>query len=226
VKKQLKMSGIDLESNEMNNEKKDFDKEAAAWDENPGRVKLAQEIAQAINQEIVLQSDMRLLDFGCGTGLLSIELQSRVGSVTGVDSSPGMLDIFKAKIARLELNHIETVLFDFEKGETLEGSYDVVVSNMTLHHIKDIGLLFNLFYKITAPAGHLCIADLDLEDGQFHEDNTGVFHYGFDRTILREYFAKAGFKDIQETTATEVRKPVKDGTIKRFPVVLMTARKA
>jgi 2-polyprenyl-3-methyl-5-hydroxy-6-metoxy-1,4-benzoquinol methylase len=209
----------------MKIETKDFDKEAANWDENPGRVKLAKEVAQAITNQIALKSNMRLLDFGCGTGLLSIELQSRVGSVTGVDSSPGMLDIFKAKIAKLKLNPIEMVLFDFEKGASLEGSYDVVVSNMTLHHIKDVRPLFNLFYKITAPAGYLCIADLDLEDGQFHEDNMGVFHYGFDRTNLREYFSKAGFRDIQETTATEVRKPAKDGAIKRFSVFLMTARK-
>jgi ubiquinone/menaquinone biosynthesis C-methylase UbiE len=209
----------------MNTEKKDFDKEAANWDENPGRVKLAKEVARAITNQIALKLGMRLLDFGCGTGLLSIELQPRVGSVTGVDSSPGMLDIFKAKIARFKLNQIETVLFDLGKGASLEGRYDVVVSNMTLHHIKDIMPLFNLFYKITAPAGYLCIADLDLEDGQFHEDNTGVFHYGFDRTMLREFFSKAGFSNIREMTATEVRKPAKDGTVKRFPVFLMTARK-
>jgi len=209
----------------MNTEKKDFDKEAANWDENPGRVKLAKEIAEAIIKQVVLRPDMRLLDFGCGTGLLSIELQSRVGSVTGVDSSAGMLDIFKAKTAKFELNHIETLLFDFEKGETPEGSYDVVVSNMTLHHIKDVRPLFDLFSKVTTPGGYLCIADLDLEDGQFHEDNTGVFHHGFDRTILKGFFLKTGFRDILETTATEVRKPLKDGVVKRFPVFLMTARK-
>lgn len=32
----------------MNIEKKDFDKEAASWDENPARVKLSKDIAQAI----------------------------------------------------------------------------------------------------------------------------------------------------------------------------------
>jgi ubiquinone/menaquinone biosynthesis C-methylase UbiE len=133
------------ERNIMNTEKRDFDKEAASWDEHPVRVKLAKDIAHAISKQIVLTPEMDIMDFGCGTGLLALQLQPLVRSVTGVDSSQGMLDIFNAKIAKLKLNKVNTVLVDLEKGDVLARNYDLVLSNMTLHHIKEIEPLFAQF---------------------------------------------------------------------------------
>ena len=209
----------------MNSKKRDFDKEAASWDENPGRVKLANDVAHAILRQIVLTAEMDVMDFGCGTGLLTMRLQPLVHSITGVDSSNGMLEVFKSKIAKLKLNNVSAVLVNLDNNETLAGNYDLVVSNMTLHHVKEIEPLFDQFYKIIAPAGHLCIADLDLDDGRFHDDNTGVFHFGFDRTTLRKIFIETGFDDIRDITAAEVVKQANDGEMRRFTVFLMTGRK-
>lgn len=76
-----------------------------------------------------------------------------------------------------------------------------------------------------APGGYLCIADLDLDGGRFHEDNTGVFHFGFDREALRKTFIAAGFSNVRDVSAAEVEKPVAHGERKRFTVFLMTGRK-
>ncbi len=209
----------------MNTEKRDFDKEAASWDENPARAKLADDVAHAILKEIALTPEMDIMDFGCGTGLLALRLQPLVRSVIGVDSSQGMLNIFNAKIAKQRLNRVRTVLIDLDKGDLLTGNYDLVLSNMTLHHIKEIEPLFAQFYKVTAPGGYLCIADLDLDDGQFHEDNTGVFHFGFDRAALQEVFTKAGFVDVRNISAAEMVKPSNSGEMRRFSIFLMVGRK-
>lgn len=48
----------------MNMEKRDFNKDAATWDENPGRVKMANNITNAIIGAIKLNSNMNVLDFG------------------------------------------------------------------------------------------------------------------------------------------------------------------
>ncbi len=213
------------EQNIMNTDKRDFDKEAASWDENPARVKLAKDVAHAISKQIVLTPEMDIMDFGCGTGLLTLQLQPFVRSVTGVDSSQGMLNIFNMKIAKLKLNNIRAVSADLDRGDTLTGNYDAVISNMTLHHIKETESLFAQFHKITAPGGYLGIADLDLDNGQFHNDNTGVFHFGFDRTALRRIFTEAGFDNVRDTDAAEVVKPGINGEMRRFTVFLMTGRK-
>jgi len=209
----------------MNIERRDFDKEATTWDEVPARVKLANDIAAAISNEIPLTSNMHVLDFGCGTGLLTLQLQPVVHSITGVDSSRGMIDVLKAKIAKQNLPNVKTQYLDTEKGNILEGTYHLIVSGMTLHHVKEIRPLLDQFYRILTPSGYLCIADLDLDDGQFHGNNDGVFHFGFDRALLRRDFMEAGFDDIRDRTAAELMKPISDGGVRPFTVFLMTGRK-
>ncbi len=206
-------------------EKRDFDKEAAKWDQNPARVKLTDDIVHAISEQIALTPDMDVMDFGCGTGLLALRLQPHVRSVTGIDSSKGMLDIFNEKIAKLNLKNVKTALIDLDKGDVLAGNYDLVVSNMTLHHIKEVRPLLAQLYKIITPGGHLCISDLDLDGGQFHEDNTGVFHFGFDRAALQEDFVDAGFDDVHSINASEMMKPSIAGEMRRFSIFLMIGRK-
>lgn len=209
----------------MNIERRDFDREAATWDEVPTRVKLATDIAAAISEEIVLTSNMDVLDFGCGTGLLTLQLQPLVHSIMGLDSSRGMIDVLKAKIDKKNLPNVRTQYIDTDTGDILKGSYHLIVTSMTLHHVKEIRPLLDQFYRIVAPSGYLCIADLDLDEGKFHGNNDGVFHFGFDRAVLRQAFMEAEFRDIRERTAAEVMKPVSDGGVQPFTVFLMTGRK-
>jgi 2-polyprenyl-3-methyl-5-hydroxy-6-metoxy-1,4-benzoquinol methylase len=209
----------------MNSERRDFDKEAATWDEVPTRIKLANDIAAAISSEAVLTSNMDILDFGCGTGLLTLQLQPLVHSITGVDSSQGMIDVLNAKIAVRNLLNIRTLYLDTEKGNILKGTYHLIVSSMTLHHVKEIRPLLDQFYRTLTHSGYLCIADLDLDNGQFHGNNDGVFHFGFDRVLLRQDFMGAGFDDIHDRTAAEVIKPDSDRRMRTFNVFLMTGRK-
>jgi ubiquinone/menaquinone biosynthesis C-methylase UbiE len=208
----------------MNGEKRDFDKEAASWDQEQGRVRLAKCVAEAITDEISLTSTMDVLDFGCGTGLLTLHLQPYVRSITGVDNSKGMLDILRAKIQAGDLSNVAVQYKDLDRGDMLEGLYDLIVSSMTLHHIREISPLLNQFSQVLAPQGYLCIADLDPDDGRFHSNNEGVFHKGFDRLILRQAFTEAGFGDIRDRTAVSVEKPIPEGGTQLFSVFLITGR--
>ena len=209
----------------MSTEKRDFDKEAASWDERPYRIKLAKDIADAVTRQIPVASDMDVMDFGCGTGLVTLRLQPLVRSITGVDSSQGMVDMLTKKIAEMGLGNVKAMLVDLDRGGTLTGSYDLIVSNMTLHHVRDIRYLLDQFHGILAPSGYLCIADLDLEDGQFHENNVGVFHPGFDRAELRKSFEDAGFDRIQDTSATTMTRQTRDGGMREFTIFLMSGHK-
>ncbi len=209
----------------MNNEKRDFDQSAATWDDEPRRVRLVQDIADAISRAIELTPNMDILDFGCGTGLLALRLQPLVHSVTAVDSSRGMLDVLNAKIEKEHLANVRTRFLDVEQGDVLEGNYHLVVTSMTLHHVRDVRALLSTLFAVLNPGGYLCITDLDLEGGRFHSDSKGVFHSGFDRSTLRKYLAEAGFDDVRDMTAAEMTKPLPDGADGRFTVFLMIGRK-
>lgn len=210
----------------MDTGKKDFDPEAAVWDEDPGRVRVAADIARAVIARANLAADMDVLDFGCGTGLVSLALQPFVRSVTGMDSSRGMLDVFRNKIARSRIGNAKTVLLDPETAGALEGHYHLVVCSMTLHHVKAVEPLITQFYRVLNPGGLVCIADLDLDRGRFHSSSTGVFHPGFGRDdILRKLLA-AGFRDIQAVTAAQIEKPMGENGTEVFTVFLATGRKS
>jgi ubiquinone/menaquinone biosynthesis C-methylase UbiE len=164
---------------------------------------------------------MNALDFGCGTGLLTLSLQPFVASITGVDGSRGMLDVLEGKIRDRRLPNARTIQLDPDKGGQLDGRFDLVTSSMALHHVKDISALLDQFYRITAPGGYLCIADLDPDGGLFHADNhTGVFHDGFERKEFGRLIAEAGYADVRDRTATTVLKPVPGG-IREYTIFLM-----
>jgi 2-polyprenyl-3-methyl-5-hydroxy-6-metoxy-1,4-benzoquinol methylase len=211
--------------NKINTKNRDFDQEATKWDQVSGRVKVAGDIAKSMLREISLTTDMDVLDFGCGTGLLTFALHPFIRSITGVDSSHGMLGVFKTKIKEQNLSNVKADYIDLDKGDVLTGSYHLVISSMTLHHIKNISPLLKQFYSILLPFGQLAVADLDLDDGQFHSNNDGVFHFGFNPEELRLIFMDSGFQNIRTLQAAEIEKPVGDGKSRLFKIFLMTARK-
>ncbi len=202
---------------------RDFDKEAASWDDNPRRVKLANDVSDAILLQAEVRRDMDILDFGCGTGLITFRLLPHVNSVTCVDSSSAMLDVVRSKASGK--SNVRTIHLNMDEGHVMKGSFDLIVSSMTLHHIKDVPGLIKRFYTLTAHGGYLCLADLDSEGGRFHSDNTGVFHHGFDRAGLKEIFVKAGYSNVRDITAAAMAKPGPDGSEREFTVFLMTGTK-
>ncbi len=203
-----------------------FDQEAANWDQESRRVQLAADLYRAMSEAVVLTSSMEVLDFGCGTGLVTLQLSAQAGRVTGVDSSQGMLDVLDGKIQSCQVVNVTTRRVDLEGGDVLDGCYDLVVSTMTLHHVRDVPALLAQFAAVLKTGGHLCLADLDPENGAFHDNKDGVFHDGFDRGRLRDLLSKEGFADIGDKTAAEVVKPDTNGQMKVFTVFLITARRA
>ena len=205
--------------------RRDFEAVASRWDSNPTRVKIAREVGDAILREVKMTPQMDVLDYGCGTGLLAMQLQPHVHSVCGADSSPAMVAVLQDKIATLKPGNVSTQLVDFERGAHASGSYDLIVSSMVTHHVPDTAALFKEWKRLLKPHGQIAFADLDTEDGAFHGDNTGVFHLGFDRAELRKLLLAAGFTEIRDSTATSVSKEIEGQGTREFPIFLIVATK-
>lgn len=194
-----------------------FDKRAKHWDKGDVRVNGALVIAEAIQKRYQFTPDMEIMDFGVGTGLLGFEIASKVKKVYGVDTSKKMLEQLKEKnSAELSIEAIHQDIVAFP----LEQSFHALVSSMTLHHVEDLELFFTAIYKNVKKDGFIAIADLESEDGTFHSDNSGVFHFGFDKEKLVEIVHRCGFSNARFENINTINKPHKD-----FGVFLLTASK-
>ncbi|MGA7828713.1 MAG: class I SAM-dependent methyltransferase [Geobacteraceae bacterium] len=213
------------ESLEMEGKPRNFNEAAASWDEEPRRVRLASDVAEAMCREVALCSDMDVLDYGCGTGLVSLFLQPQVGSITAADTSEGMLAILREKVAARGVTNVNTVFLDPERDSLPSAGFDLLVCSMTLHHVKDSGKLLRDFYRFLRPGGRLAIADLDTEDGSFHGQGLAAAHTGFDRGRMRAMLEEAGFHETRAVTAATVEKPDARGVERTYTVFLVTARK-
>jgi tRNA (cmo5U34)-methyltransferase len=206
----------------MQKEKRDFDQAAGTWDEKPQRIKLARDIFRSIDAAVNISRGMAALDFGCGTGLLSLPVLERTGSIACADSSSGMLEVLASKVSAAGLPGVTMIHLTSDDGEGLAGSYDLITSAMTFHHVRDVPSLVKRLAGLLNRGGILCVADLDPDDGRFHDDNTGVFHYGFPRDEMMGRFRDAGLINVASHDAAVVEKKNESGETARFTVFLVT----
>lgn len=180
-----------------------FDERAATWDDDV-KVERARLTAQRIAEEVALGGDERLFEYGAGTGLVAEALRDSVGAITLADASAGMRAVAQAKVddGRLAGARIWDVDLSAEpppRGETFE----LIVTSMVLHHVEDTARTLGAFAAMTEPGGHLCVIDLDSEDGSFHGPGVDV-HHGFDRDEIAQQIRAAGFTDVSVTDCGRV----------------------
>lgn len=209
----------------MKHDTRNFDLAAQAWDEKPQRVALARDVFRSIAAAVNITKGMRALDFGCGTGLLSLQVRELTGAVACADSSRGMLDVLEEKARSAGLSGVTTIHLTSDDGEGLEGSYDLVTTSMTFHHVRDVPTLVKRLARHLNPGGALCVADLDPDGGRFHRDATGVFHDGFTRKEMADHLRGAGLIDVTSSTAAVVERTDEAGERARFTIFLVTGIK-
>ncbi len=198
-------------------EKKDlFANKSKTWDTESGSAQTAKAIADLIVKNIKPNNTMEVMDFGAGTGLLAYFVAPHIKKVVAVDNSPAMLSELKNKDFPSQIEVIEKDL----SIDSIDRSFDGIISSMTIHHLEDTKALFSKFYTMLNDGGFIAIADLDTEDGSFHSDNTGVFHHGFDREALQRIVEEVGFKDVKFETVSTINKPQRT-----FSIFLLTAVK-
>ncbi len=196
-----------------------FDKKAAAWDDNPVRNELTGAIAAFINDTIPLNKQFSVLDYGCGTGLLSFLLSGKVGSVCAADISDGMLGQVCKKITAQNVSNVEALNFDITKNMPLDKTFDLVVSAMAMHHIVDAMAAITKLVNLLKPGGWIALADLCTEDGSFHEEGVAL-HKGFEPAVIAERLKSIGMESVIYKEVFEISR-----NEKFYPIFCVCARK-
>ena len=202
-----------------------FDARAVDWD-TPQRIARAQVAADTIRAAVRFAPGTRAIDIGAGTGLLGLALLDRLGELVLADTSDGMLEQARRKISARGLEQVRAIRFDVVADPAPAGApFDVVVSQLVLHHIADTTAALSGMLQLLVPGGQLVVLDLDTEDGSFHGSiGQDVHHSGFDRDELANISRHLGYVDVRVDDGGRVGGAEHEDV--SYPMFLLTARRA
>lgn len=100
-----------------------------------------------------LQKDFKMLDYGCGTGITTIELAKDVKSVKAIDISSGMI---AEAIKKAETNAITNL--NFKTAGILElddenNTYDIITAFNILYFLENPETVISRIYDLLKPGG-------------------------------------------------------------------------
>ena len=203
-----------------------FDDLAATWDSVPARREAAAGVAAAMKRAVPFAPHWTVLDYGAGTGLLTLQIEPLVARAFAVDASSGMLDALHDKLAAAGLTKVVTQQADLQTADWDGPPVDAVVSSLTLHHLADVPGTLRRLVAALRPGGWLAVADLDQEDGSFHgPDVPDVHHLGFARSTISDWLVAAGCAEVTVADAHRFAKPDAAGHLREYDVFLATGRR-
>ena len=205
-----------------------FNREARQWDDNPQRKALAACVAHAIIAAAKPAKSMLALEFGCGTGLVSLAIAPLVQKLHAVDTSREMVAVLQDKIDTFGITNIDVSCLDLlSPSESVldEQRFDLLYCSMTLHHIGDTAGFLSRISQLLSPGGTICIADLEEEDGLFHDDPLEKVHHGFERDGLAAMLHAAGLEPQSFETIHTLKKINRSGVPASYTIFLVTATK-
>ena len=170
--------------------------------ETPERVQIAKISSDAIREYLVDAKNKNAVDFGCGTGLIGMNLLNDFQSILFLDTSQNMIHQIKQKISNSNIQNVATLCFDFEQDCLSNLHVDYIFMAQVLLHIKDFKAVLLKLYDVLNPGGHLIIIDFNKND----EIVSDMVHNGFDQEILTDIMLNIGYKGIQSKTFYKGRK--------------------
>jgi SAM-dependent methyltransferase len=144
---------------------------AAAYDTSPRtnsygyqleRAEFIEWVAKTLREAGRTTRDLSVLDAGCATGgTLSLLEQEGFGELTGIDLAEAML----AEAEQRGLRRTHWVRGTLEDPPFRPGSFDVIVSMFTIHHLYDPGAFFRLVDRSLRPGGWFFALEYDAGSG-------------------------------------------------------------
>jgi 2-polyprenyl-3-methyl-5-hydroxy-6-metoxy-1,4-benzoquinol methylase len=175
----------------------EWDDFASGWDSNDDVRIYAQRAFDSWTTRVApLISNLpgsRVLDFGCGTGLLSEKLASVCNQIVAVDTSTAMIDVLRSKIRESEIDNVTTVAIAISAAtiaETadLHNKFDMIVASSVCSFLPDYETTLGDLSSLLKPGGYFIqwdwLADMPVTRIQNAFDASGLVSHNIDEGFV------------------------------------------
>ncbi len=138
--------------------------QAPTWDRDPHVVAYAEAAWASLLAAVPLGPERRALDFGCGTGLLTERLASRLREVVAVDASAAMIEVLAAKaLPNVRCGVACWTRETIDDDPLAAGPFELVVCSSVCAFLDDYPATLALLAERIAPGGHFVQWDWALD---------------------------------------------------------------
>lgn len=138
-----------------------------------------------------------VVDFGCGTGVLTVAMAQWAKSVTAIDHNEDVLEQAKQRARNARLKNVSFLRADLHELSLPAGKKDLVVLSQSLHHTDRPEAVLKEAARILEPGGKIIVLELLPHDEKWVLDRLGHKHLGFEPDALQASLEKLKFRNIQ-----------------------------
>ena len=141
-----------------------------------------------LQKRVKVTAQTKLLDIGCGDGEILIQIHNMLQcNITALDGSKCMLDELNQKLKIHNINDVVVVNEKLETNSLLNKSFDLIISNSVLHHVKSPSLFWENVIDLTKPGGFIAVMDLFRPETESSLIKTLKTYGGNDPVLLKDF---------------------------------------
>ncbi len=138
------------------------------------------------------------LDLGTGTGRMLELIAPLAERAVGVDQSPAMLNVARARLERAGLRNTQLRQGDIYALPVERDRYDLVVIHRVLHYLDDPARAIREAARVVRPAGRLIVVDFAPHTHEFLREQHAHRRLGFAATEVAEFMRESDLDLVEQ----------------------------
>jgi len=126
-------------------------------------VRAARRAGLASDRDTLPLAGLKILDIGCGGGLLAEPCYRLGGIVTGIDASGGAVTAARAhsKQQNLDINYLQTTAEQLVTDKAFQASFDIIYASEVIEHVTDRQLFIRALTALLKPDGLVVLTTIN-----------------------------------------------------------------
>ncbi len=138
---------------------------------------------------------LEVVDFGCGSGVMTVELARWAKHVTAIDRSEAALAQAAERAQRLD--NVTFLNADLSALPASVKKQDLVIISQSLHHVEDPRAVLAQALRVLKPGGKAVVLELMPHQEQWVHTRLGHRHLGFEPAELQALMGDVGFQKLE-----------------------------